>query len=63
MGGIETAEDAWERIRAGATLVQVYTALIYEGPQLAGRIIAGLAERLSRDGFSSMREAIGIDVH
>jgi dihydroorotate dehydrogenase len=63
VGGIAGPDHAYERIRSGATLVQVYTALVYEGPQLAGRIIAGLAERLSRDGFSSMREAIGIDVH
>jgi dihydroorotate dehydrogenase len=63
VGGIASADHAYERIRSGATLVQVYTALVYEGPQLAGRIIAGLAERLARDGFSSMQEAIGIDVH
>lgn len=44
-GGIETADDAWERIQAGATLIQLYTALIYEGPLLARRIALGLLER------------------
>lgn len=44
VGGIETAEQAWERIRAGATLVQLYTALIYEGPMLPSRMAAGVAK-------------------
>ncbi|MFZ1864943.1 MAG: quinone-dependent dihydroorotate dehydrogenase [Polyangiales bacterium] len=47
VGGIETAEQAWERIRAGATLVQLYTAFIYEGPLLPSRLAAGVAQ-LSR---------------
>jgi dihydroorotate dehydrogenase len=58
-GGIETAEDAWQRIRAGATLVQVYSALIYDGPSLPGRIARGLAERAKSAGYSSISEAIG----
>jgi dihydroorotate dehydrogenase len=62
VGGIFDADDAYERIRGGATLVQVYTSLIYEGPGVARRIVRGLAERLTRDGFSSISEAIGIDV-
>ncbi len=61
VGGIFTAEDAYERIRSGATLVQLYTALIYEGPGVVARIVDGLAERLARDGFSSASEAIGVD--
>jgi dihydroorotate dehydrogenase len=44
VGGIETAEQAWERIQAGATLVQIYTALIYEGPFLPSRLATGVAE-------------------
>jgi dihydroorotate dehydrogenase len=63
VGGIASADDAYERIRSGATLVQVYTALIYEGPGLVARIIDGLAERLARDGFSTIGDAIGTDVH
>jgi dihydroorotate dehydrogenase len=60
-GGIENAEDAWQRICAGATLVQVYSALIYDGPSLPGRIAQGLAERVTAAGFSNISEAIGRD--
>ena len=62
VGGIFTADDAYERIRAGASLVQLYTALIYEGPGVVPRIVRGLAERVERDGFAHMREAIGTHV-
>jgi dihydroorotate dehydrogenase len=62
VGGIFTADDAYERIRAGASLVQLYTGLIYEGPGIVARIVRGLGERLSRDGISSISEVIGIDV-
>ena len=58
-GGIETPEDAWERIRAGATLVQVYTGFIYGGPLLAGRMAAGLARLAKAEGFSSVQAAVG----
>lgn len=59
VGGIASAEDAWERITAGATLVQLYSALVYEGPGLARRIATGLAERLQREGMTSINEAVG----
>jgi dihydroorotate dehydrogenase len=62
VGGIATADDAYARIRAGASLVQVYTGLIYEGPGLVARIASGLAERLARDRFTNIREAVGVDV-
>jgi dihydroorotate dehydrogenase len=62
VGGVFTADDAYERIRSGATLVQLYTALIYEGPGVVRAIVSGLGERLTRDGFSHVQEAIGIDV-
>jgi dihydroorotate dehydrogenase len=62
VGGVFTAADAYERIRAGASLVQLYTALIYEGPGVVRRIVAGLEERLARDGFGNLQEAIGTDV-
>jgi dihydroorotate dehydrogenase len=58
-GGVETAEDAWQRILAGATLVQVYSALIYDGPSLPSRIARGLAERVSQAGLSNISEAVG----
>lgn len=61
VGGVETAQDAWARIRAGATLVQIYTAFVYEGPLLPRRMAVGLA-RLARDaGFSRVQDAVGTD--
>jgi len=62
VGGIFTADDAYERMRAGASLVQLYTGLIYEGPGVVARIVRGLGERLARDGVSSISEVIGADV-
>jgi dihydroorotate dehydrogenase len=62
VGGIFSAADAYERIRAGATLVQVYTALIYEGPGLFRRLHRGLLRLLERDGLSHINEAVGLDV-
>lgn len=62
VGGISNADHAYERIRSGASLLQVYTGLIYQGPALVAEIVTGLAARLSRDGFTNMGEAIGIDV-
>lgn len=59
VGGIGDADEAYARIRAGASLVQLYTALVYEGPGLVRRIARGLAERLRRDGFDSVSQAIG----
>jgi dihydroorotate dehydrogenase len=59
VGGIATADDAWERIRAGANLVQLYTAMVYEGPGIAKRIARGLAERVEREGFANIAEAVG----
>jgi len=58
-GGIASGEDAYVKIRAGATLVQLYTALVYEGPALVGRIKRDLAALLRRDGFASVAAAVG----
>ena len=58
VGGIATAEDAWERIRAGASLVQLYSAMVYEGPGIARRIVRGLEQLMWRDGFASVAEAV-----
>jgi len=60
VGGIATAEDAYRRIRAGASLLQVYTAFIYGGPSLARDLQDGLARLLERDGLTLAR-AVGID--
>ena len=62
VGGIATAEDAWERIRAGASLVQLYSAMVYEGPGVARSISAGLAQLVRRDGFANIGEAVGSEV-
>ena len=61
VGGIGSAEDAYAKIRAGASAVQLYTALVYEGISLAGRIAEGLDALLQRDGFSTVAEAVGTD--
>ena len=61
VGGVATAEDAWLHIRAGASLVELYTALIYEGPAVAEKIKSGLADLLRKGGFRSIGEAVGID--
>jgi len=61
VGGIGDAEEAYARIRAGASLVQIYTALVYRGPGVAGTIAQGLAALLRRDGFRSVGEAVGGD--
>ncbi|MDP8994547.1 MAG: quinone-dependent dihydroorotate dehydrogenase [Pseudomonadota bacterium] len=59
VGGIENGVDAWERIRAGASLVQLYTALVYEGPSLAERIVAELRRLAAIEGFATISEAVG----
>lgn len=61
VGGIANANDAWERIRAGASLVQLYSAMVYEGPGIAMRIARGLAKRLTREGMSNIAEAVGTE--
>jgi dihydroorotate dehydrogenase len=61
-GGIASGADAYAKIRAGASLVQLYSALVFHGPGLVGRIKRELAAKLRADGFSSVREAVGADV-
>ncbi|HYW14630.1 MAG TPA: quinone-dependent dihydroorotate dehydrogenase [Allosphingosinicella sp.] len=60
-GGIENGADAYARIRAGASLVQLYTALVYRGPGVAGSIAGELKSLLRRDGFATLAEAVGAD--
>src|SRR5256886_5288488 len=59
VGGIFNAEDAWEKITAGASLVQLYTGLVYEGPSVTKEIVTGLRQRLEASGFASLKEAVG----
>ena len=59
-GGVFTAEDAYRKIRLGASLVQFYTAMIYEGPGVVAKINRGLVELLNRDGFARIQDAVGV---
>ena len=61
VGGIFTADDAWEKIAAGASLIQVYTGWIYEGPGMVRRILKGLLQKLDDRGLYSLQDAIGLD--
>ena len=61
-GGIASGGDAYAKIRAGASLVQLYTALVFQGPALIGRIKADLAARLKADGFTRVADAVGADL-
>jgi dihydroorotate dehydrogenase len=60
VGGIASAEDAYETIRLGASLVQLYTGLVYRGPGLIKRINDGLCRLLERDGLRQIGDAIGL---
>ena len=59
VGGIFNADDAWEKIAAGASLIQVYTGWVYEGPWMVRRILQGLLNKLEENGFNSISEAVG----
>jgi len=59
VGGISSGEEAYAKIRAGASLVQLYSALVFEGPGLVARIKHQLLQCLERDGFANVREAVG----
>jgi dihydroorotate dehydrogenase len=61
VGGIFDAADAWEKITAGASLVQVYTGMVYEGPGVAKAIVTGLLQRLAQRGMSHLRQAVGVE--
>ncbi|MEM9541294.1 MAG: quinone-dependent dihydroorotate dehydrogenase [Cyanobacteria bacterium P01_E01_bin.42] len=60
VGGIFTTEDAWEKITAGASLLQVYTGLVYEGPWMVKRILEGLIQKLEERGLETIGDAIGL---
>ncbi len=61
VGGIQNADDAWERILAGATLVQGYSAFIYEGPFWGRAIHQGLAARLAASPYATLADAVGAE--
>jgi dihydroorotate dehydrogenase len=60
-GGISSGRDAYDKVRAGASLVQLYTALVYHGPRLVEEIRRDLATLLRTDGFTCLRDAVGAD--
>jgi dihydroorotate dehydrogenase len=62
-GGVFSAEDAYKKIRLGASLIQLITGMIYEGPELISDINLGLVKFLKRDGFINVSKAVGIDNH
>ncbi|HEY4952590.1 MAG TPA: quinone-dependent dihydroorotate dehydrogenase [Verrucomicrobiae bacterium] len=59
VGGIFTADDAWEKFTAGATLIQIYTGLVYEGPGLPKKIVSGLIQKMARAGIRDWKEIVG----
>ena len=61
VGGVASGADAYAKIRAGASLVQLYTALVYQGPALIPRCLRALKDLLERDGFASVSAAVGVD--
>lgn len=62
VGGVLTGTDAYQKIRSGASLIQIYSAMIYRGPYVAQKIAAELSGLLSEDGFANVSEAVGADV-
>jgi dihydroorotate dehydrogenase len=62
VGGIFNADDAWEKIAAGASLVQIYTGMVYEGPGVAQKIVRGLVQRMKQAGVSDLKQVIGSGV-
>lgn len=63
VGGIFSAQDAYTKIKLGASLLQLITGMIYQGPQLIGEINQGLAQLLKKDGYKNIQEAIGSQAH
>lgn len=62
VGGIFTGQDALDKIKAGASLLQIYTALAYNGPPVVNKIKTELAELLKEEGFTSLSDAVGVDL-
>lgn len=62
VGGIDSGDEAYRRVRMGANLVQIYTALVFEGPKIVYKINQELAKNLRRDGFEHISQAVGIDI-
>ena len=61
VGGIFNADDAWEKIIAGASLLQVYTGCVYEGPWMVNNVLSGLLAKLDEQGLDSISKAVGLE--
>jgi dihydroorotate dehydrogenase len=61
VGGICTAEDAWQKIIAGAAIVQLYTSWIYQGPLVVREILSGLVQKLESEGLEHISQAVGLE--
>jgi dihydroorotate dehydrogenase len=59
VGGIASAEDAWEKLEAGATLIQAYSGFVFEGPSLTKQVVHGLSKRLKASQYASIADVIG----
>ncbi len=62
-GGVFTAEDAYKKIKLGASLIQLITGMVYQGPQTISQINMGLVTLLKKDGYKNISEAVGVDVN
>ena len=62
VGGVNSGRDAYEKIKAGASLVQIYTGLVFEGPDISNKINKEIISYLHEDGYSNISEAIGKDL-
>ena len=62
-GGVDGVETAYAKVKAGASLIQIYTGLMYHGPELFRIIFDGLGNSLREDGFANIKDAIGVDAH
>ena len=60
VGGIMTADDAWEKITAGASLLQAYSGFVFEGPSLGSSVVKGLSKKLKQHGLSRIEDAVGL---
>ena len=63
VGGVDSAEKAYKKIKSGASLIQLYTGLVYKGPKLIDEINNGLIDLLKKDGFKNISEAVGTEVN
>ena len=62
VGGVDSAEEVYARLKHGASLVQVYTAMVFQGPLLISRLVKGLLELMERDGVERLEDLVGVEL-